>query len=74
MSLEEVEPMTQMIETAQRLRMVRAAQRRFLLLWEFEKRENQSPQFRCGTSSKRRESRMKSLDLSFRQLRLFDDL
>jgi hypothetical protein len=70
MSLEEVEPMTQMIETAQRLRMVRAAQRRFLLLWQFD-RDSEPDQQR---TRKRAKSRIKSLDLSFRQLRLFDDL
>jgi hypothetical protein len=70
MSLEEVEPMTQMIETAQRLRMVRAAERRFLLLWQFDRDTKQDhPRTR-----KRAKSHMKSLDLSFRQLRLFDDL
>jgi len=68
MGLQEAEPMSQLIETAQRLRLVRAARRRFLLNWASEtepkRRTRRSPRLRAETTN----------PSSQRQLRLFDDL
>jgi hypothetical protein len=67
MGLSEAEPMSQLIDAAQRLRMVRAARRRFLLNWatetETSTKINKSPRPPRGSGSP-----------SQRQLRLFDDL
>jgi hypothetical protein len=65
MGLQEAEPMTQLIDTAQKLRRVRAAHRRFLLLWALEK----SPD---GEQKLARFARA-STNRNLRQLRLFDD-
>jgi hypothetical protein len=65
MGLQQTEPMTQLIDTAQKLRRVRAAHRRFLLLWALEKSPDGEPNnARPGRASKKR---------NLRQLRLFDD-
>jgi hypothetical protein len=65
--LKEAEPMSQLIDTAQRLRLVRAARRRFLFNWATEsepkRRTRKSPRLGRGINSS-----------SQRQLRLFDDL
>jgi hypothetical protein len=68
MGLQEAEPMSQLIETAQRLRLVRAARRRFLLNWATESQ----PKLRTRKSP--RLGRGKTDPSSQRQLRLFDDL
>ena len=68
MGLQEAEPMTQLIDAAQRLRNVRAAYRRFLLLWALEKESHFEKPGRPRT--KRGTEKFRNL----RQLRFFDDL
>lgn len=68
MGLQEAEPMTQLIDAAQRLRSVRAAYRRFLFLWVFENDRRSS----AGNRPQLRRTKASITDL--RQLRLFDDL
>jgi hypothetical protein len=62
MGLQEAEPMSQLFDTAQRLRMVRAARRRFFLNWALE------------AKPRTRRTRQRLAPSSQRQLRLFDDL
>jgi hypothetical protein len=65
MGLQEAEPMTQLIDVAQRLRMVRAARRRFLAFWAIQ----------CEARRlKHRENEAKSSPSRLRRSRLFDDL
>jgi hypothetical protein len=67
MGLQEIEPMTQLIDAAQRLRLVRSAERRFLVLWTFE-REAKRP------AERRRNFGRQNYPSALRQRRLFDDL
>jgi len=68
MGLKQAQPMTKLIDAAQRLRMVRAARRRFLVMWAYEVDmrwpRHKSPRLSRGTEHRS----------DFRQLRLFDDL
>jgi len=69
MGLKEAEPMSQLIDTAQRLRLVRAARRRFLLNWATENETR--------TGSRKKGPRHLRGTINFRSqrhLRLFDDL
>jgi hypothetical protein len=67
MGLQETEPMTQLIDAAQRLRLVRSAERRFLVLWSFQRESKRPVRHRANFH---RSNRLSSL----RQQRLFDDL
>jgi hypothetical protein len=69
MGLQQAEPMAQLIDAAQRLRTVRAAYRRFLMLWALD---NESPSSRRNSPRIRIRGIRQRSDL--RQLRLFDDL
>jgi len=68
MGFENAEPMTLLIDAAQRLRQVRAAYRRFLLLWALEKDRQ------TEDTTARRTRRRSKFPRNTRQLRLFDDL
>ncbi len=69
MGLKEAEPMTQLIDAAQRLRLVRAAHRRFLTIWALGRDENQARPKKRPRLARENPSRS-----SLRQLWLSDDL